>query len=251
MANILIDVGHPGHVHLFRNAARRWQAEGHQVLFSALDREMILHLLEVYQLPYRVTYRRRKGKLALPVELLERTWSTYRIARRFGPDLFVSFGNPTVGLPAWLLGKPYLALTDTEFAPEQHALFKPFATVIATPTAFQGSLGPKQVRYAGYHELAYLHPDEFTPDPSILEEVGLVPGDRFFMVRLVAWGSSHDVGQHGLRPEEKRQIVLELARQGRVLLSAEGEIDPELRPFVTTFPPETIHHLLAFAGSAG
>jgi predicted glycosyltransferase len=42
MANILIDVGHPAHVHLFRGAARDWTAARHQVLFTALDREIIL-----------------------------------------------------------------------------------------------------------------------------------------------------------------------------------------------------------------
>ena len=144
MAKILIDLGHPAHVHLFRNAARDWMAQGHTVLFSALDREIIIYLLDQYHLPYQVTYRRRRGKLALLVELVWRTWVTNRIARQFGADLLVSFGNPTVGLPARLLGKPYLALTDTEHATEQHALFKPFATVIATPSVFNRDLGPKQ-----------------------------------------------------------------------------------------------------------
>lgn len=247
MANILIDLGHPAHVHLFRNAAQDWLAQGHRVLFSALDREMILYLLDVYRLPYRVTYKRRRGRLALLVELAFRALATWRIARQFQADLFVSFGNPTVGLPARLMGKPYLALTDTEHATEQHALFKPFATVIATPTVFNRDLGPKQVRYAGYHELAYLHPDEFTPDPAALEPLGLTHGDCFFVVRFVAWGATHDVGQHGFSLDEKRALLRELAAYGRVLLSVEGDVDPEFQPYVTAFPPEQIHHLLAFA----
>ncbi|MCA9913684.1 MAG: DUF354 domain-containing protein [Anaerolineae bacterium] len=247
MANILIDVGHPAHVHLFRGAARDWEQQGHQILFTALDREVVVNLLDAYQLPYRVTYRRRKGKLALVRELLLRTLATYRIARQFRPGLFISIGSPTVGLPARLLGKPYIALTDTEHATEQHALFKPFATLIPTPTVFTRDLGPKQVRYAGYHELAYLHPDEFTPDPVVLESLGLTPDDRFFIVRFVAWGATHDIGHHGFSLAEKRDLLRELAQYGRVLLSVEGDVDPEFAPFVTHFPPEQIHHLLAFA----
>jgi len=247
MANILIDIGHPAHVHLFRNAARDWQAQGHRVLFSALDREMILYLLDAYHLPYRVTFKRRKGKLWLLVELALRTLSTFRIARQFKANLFVSFGNPTVGLPAWLMGKPYLALTDTEHATEQHALFKPFATVIATPTVFNRELGPKQVRYAGFHELAYLHPDEFIPDPRELSPLGLKPDDPFFVVRFVAWGASHDIGERGFTLSEKRELLRELATYGRVLLSVEGDVDSEFTPFITQFAPEKIHHLLAFA----
>lgn len=246
MGNILIDVGHPAHVHLFRNAARKWQAQGHSVLFTALDREVILELLRRYDLPHVVTYKRRRGKLALLAELVLRTWQTYRAARRFAPDLFVSFGSPTAGLPAWLMRKPYLALTDTEFAPEQHLLFKPFATIIATPTVFQKNLGPKQVRYAGYHELAYLHPDEFTPDSAVLDSLGL-GSESFFVVRFVSWGATHDVGEHGLTVAGKRALIEELSQHGRVLLSVEGDVAPDILPLVTPFPPDKIHDLLAFA----
>ncbi len=248
MANILIDIGHPAHVHLFRNAARDWTAAGHKILFTALDREIILYLLDQYELSYRVTYKRRKGMLARVVELVLRTLFTYRIARDFGADLFVSFGSPTVGFPAKLMGKPYIALTDTEHATEQHALFKPFATVIATPDIFTLDMGAKQVRYAGFHELMYLHPDEFTPDPSQLDSLGLKPDDRFFVVRFVSWEASHDIGEHGFTADDKRQLLRELSSYGRVLLSVEsGTIEDEFRPLVTTFLPEKAHHLLAFA----
>lgn len=177
---------------------------------------------------------------------MARTIITYRIAFGFGADLFVSFGSPTAGIPARLMGKPYLALTDTEHAKEQHALFKPFATVIATPTAFTLDMGAKQVRYAGFHELAYLHPDEFTPDPQALSTVGLTTGETFFVVRFVAWGASHDLRQRGFTSAEKDELLHELSQHGRVLLSVEN--DPaDLPANVTRLPPELAHHLLAFA----
>jgi predicted glycosyltransferase len=248
MSNILIDVSHPAHVHLFRNAAYRWRAQGHNILFSALDREMILYLLDLYDLPYRVVYKRRSGKPALILELLLRSFPTLYIARQFKTDLFVSGGNPTVGFPAWLMRKPYLALTDTEHSVLQRRLYKPFATLIATPDVFSLDLGEKQVRYAGFHELAYLHPDEFTPDAHELEALGLTPSDTYFVVRFVAWGASHDIGEHGFSADDKREVLRELSQHGRVLLSVEsGEIDPEFYSLATTFPPEKIHHLLAFA----
>src|SRR5262245_18770680 len=181
------------------------------------------------------------------IELVLRTLTTLWIARQFKANLFVSFGNPTVGLPARIMRKPYIAMTDTDHATEQHALFKPFATVIATPTVFKPDLGPKQVRYPGFHELAYLHPDEFTPDPAELTPLGLQPDDCFFVVRFVAWGATHDVGQRGFSLSEKRDLLRELSTYGRVLLSVEGDVDPEFMPFVTHFAPEKIHHYLAFA----
>jgi predicted glycosyltransferase len=247
VARVIFDVGHPAHVHLFRRAAHAMQAQGHDILFTALDREIILHLLDQFGLPYEVTYKRRKGRFAMLAELLLRTLATLRIARRFRADLLLSFGNPTVGLPAWLLRKPYIALTDTEHATEQHRLFKPFATLIATPDVFTVDMGPKQVRYNGYHELAFLHPDVFTPDPTHMQPLGLKPGDPFFIVRFVAWRATHDVGQRGFSLEQKHALLGELARHGKVLLSVEGDVDPEFLPYVTHFPPEVIHHLLAYA----
>ncbi len=247
MANILFDLGHPAHVHLFRNAAVQLQAEGHEILFSALDREMILYLLDQYKLPYRVTYKRRQGKVALAIELVLRTFTTNRIARQFKADVMMSMGSPTVGLPAKLMGKPYIAVTDTDHATEQHALFKPFASVIATPDVFKPDLGSRHVRYNSYHELAYLHPAEFTPDPEVLAPLGLKPDDTFFVVRFVGWNATHDVGKRGMTLNEKQELLRLLAQYGRVLLSVEGKVDPEFAHLVTQFRPEHIHHLLAFA----
>lgn len=247
MANIIIDVGHQADPHIFRGAARAWQAQGHNVLFTVLDRDIIVPLVQANGFPYRITYKRRKGRFALPVELILRTLSTLWIAWRFKADLLISFGNPTVAFPAWLLRKPYIGFTDTEHAKEQHRLFRPFSTIIATPDVFQGDLGPNQVRYNGYHELAYLHPDDFTPDPAHLEPLGLKPGDPFFIVRFVAWRATHDVGQHGFSLEQKRALLRELSQHGRVFLSVEDEVDPEFAPYVAKFPPHIIHHLLAYA----
>jgi predicted glycosyltransferase len=126
-------------------------------------------------------------------------------------------------------------------------LFKPFAAVIATPTVFTKDMGPKQERYAGFHELAYLHPDEFTPDPGVLASLGLTPDSVFFVVRFVAWQATHDIGQHGFTLEQKRELLRELARHGQILLSVEGEVDPEFAPYLTRFAPEKIHDFLAYA----
>ena len=248
MANILFDVGHPAHVHLFRGVAQSWEEAGHQIMFTAVDRETIIYLLKFYNLPYKVTFKRRGGKLMLLVELFARIFITFRIARQYKADLFLSVSSPSLGVSAWLMRKPYIALTDTEHAVEQHALFKPFATLIATPDVFTRDLGSKQVRYAGFHELMYLHPDEFTPDPRELESLDLTPDDTYFVVRFVSWGASHDIGEHGFTAADKRELLRQLAKQGRVLLSVEsGAIDPEFAPLVTTFAPEKVHHLLAFA----
>jgi uncharacterized protein len=249
VASILIDLCHPGDIHLFRRAGLAWESQGHRVVYSSLDRETNAYLLNHYRLPHRVIWRRRPGKLALLAELLLRPWPLLRLIREVKADLVLSFGSMTVAFAAWLLGKPTITFTDTEHATEQHMLFKPFSTLVATPDVYRGEFGPKHVRYRAYHELFYLHPEEFTPDWKELEPLGLARDTPFFVVRFVAWGATHDIGAHGFTPADKRDLLRLLSSHGRVLLSVEGgRPDPEFRSMSTSFPPEKVHHLLAFAG---
>ena len=106
-------------------------------------------------------------------------------------------------------------------------------------------MGPKQILYNGYHELAYLHPNYFTPNPNVLAELGLAEGDPFIIVRFVSWQASHDVGQRGIR--DKVGLVRALEQYGRVLITSEGKLPPELQPYQIRVSPEKLHDLLYYA----
>ena len=43
---ILIDLQHPAHLHVFRNAVERWRAEGHEVLITGRDKDILVQLAE-------------------------------------------------------------------------------------------------------------------------------------------------------------------------------------------------------------
>jgi len=138
-----------------------------------------------------------------------------------------------------------LLAPDTEHAKFANGVTFPFADVICTPSCFNYDAGPKQVRYNGYHELAYLHPNRFTPDPAVLTELGLAEGDPFTIVRFVSWQASHDVGQHGIR--NKVGLVKALESYGRVLITSEGALPEELRSYQIRVSPEKLHDLLYYA----
>src|SRR4029450_1049364 len=74
----------------------------------------------------------------------------------------------------------------------------PWATRICTPQAFKKALPRAQFRYRGLHELAYLDPRRFVPDPAIRTEMGLRPDEPFAILRLVSWKAAHDRGHRGL-----------------------------------------------------
>jgi hypothetical protein len=51
---ILIDMGHPAHVHFFKNTIWELEKRGHQVKVTARDKDVTLKLLEAYGIPYVV-----------------------------------------------------------------------------------------------------------------------------------------------------------------------------------------------------
>lgn len=247
MATVQFDVGHPAHVHLFKYVAQALIARGDTVIWSVIEREMILDLLDSLGMPYEVIYRRHPSKVNLWQEVPMRTINTLKVARKYKSDLLISMANPTVGLPALLLGKPYIAMTDTEPAYNQLATARPFAKRILTPASFFKDLGDKQHRYNGTHELAYLHPDLYTPDASIYDALGIPAGSPYSVVRFVAWNATHDAFERGLSQADKRQVIQTLSQYGAVVLSTEDASSIDIDGVITTYPLDRMHDILAFA----
>jgi uncharacterized protein len=244
---IVIDIVHPADVHFFKYAIRDWEARGHNVLVTVRDKEITLQLLAAYGIASTYISSQGRGLWGLFKELLIRDVRLYRIARRFRPDVLIGFSGISVAHVGKLLGKPSIIFYDTEFAHLLNALTYPFASVVCTPTCYSGDIGPKHVRFPGYKELAYLHPRHFTPDPSIVEQLGIQPDSRFFIVRFVSWEASHDRQERGVSDANKIRIVDELARQGRVLVSSEGQLPDALAPYRAPVSVDKMHHVMAFA----
>jgi len=242
---ILIDMGHPGHVHFFKNFIWEMERKGHTVLITARNKEITLDLLSKYHFDFVPVGRQKSGKFNLIKEWILRDLQILKIAREFHPDFLMGIGNPSVAHVAKLLSKRSLVFTDTEHAKFANGVTFPFADIICTPSCFNYDAGPKQVRYNGYHELAYLHPNNFTPNPAVLTELGLTEDDPFIVVRFVSWQASHDVGQHGIR--DKVGLVKALEQYGRVLITSEGALPEELRAYQIRVSPEKLHDLLYYA----
>ena len=100
-------------------------------------------------------------------------------------------------------------------------------------------------RYAGYHELSYLSPDNFVPNKKVAVESGLAEHGRNFLVRVVAWKASHDLNESGWSLEVLRDVVAHLATLGHVLISSEEPLPANLKPFAYSGRVSDIHHVLA------
>lgn len=243
---ILIDVHHPKHVHFFRPLLKRWAMRGDAVQVVTRDKDITHALLDRYEVPY-VCLSKQQPSYRGALELLTR-W--YRLAgwiRRFRPDITLSIAGITTALPSKILGVPNIALTDTETAVMSNRIAFPFADCILTPEWFTLRFGARHQTYRGFHEWAYLHPDEFQPDAQDVRAEGIDPDHPYAVVRLVGWDAAHDRGESGLSREDTIALVNGLSSRMRVYVSTEGALAAELRPFAAKFSVDRVHHILAFA----
>lgn len=244
---ILIDINHPAHVHYFRNFARIMTAQGHSILFVSRNKEMEHRLLHLYGIKYVNRGKGRSGKLGKLLYLVYADVKLLRIAINYKPDLFLNFLHPYPSQVARLLQKPSLVFSDTEHAKLHHMLTVPFATKVLTPACYRTNLGQKHVRFRGFMELAYLHPRYFSPDPSVLQLLGLKESEPYVIVRFVSWQATHDFGHTGMSLLNKRKAVKEMSRLAKVLITSEGQLPPDLEQYRINIPVDKMHDALYYA----
>ena len=244
---VLVDVGHPGHVHFYKHAICRLQDKGHEVLVSARDKDVTLALLEHYGFAYRTLSSIGRGRVGLLWEFVRREQALLHLIRELDPDAVTAIGGAFIAPICRLLGKPSIVFTDTEHVAIDRYLTYPFASVICTPECFKLDLGSRHIRYAGYQEMAYLHPNWFIPNPEVLHEIGLTKKDTYFIVRFVSWGAAHDVGYRGFSDLGKRHLIAALETFGRVMITSETRLHPDFEPYRMSISPAKIHDLLAYS----
>lgn len=242
---VLIDIGHPAHVHFFKNTIWSLQKKGHQIMVVSRDKDVVVDLLNAYGIPHTVLSKVKPGKANLFEEWLIREFKTFKISKQFNPDILMGILSPAMAHVAWVQRKKSIIFNDTEHAVIAQRLTYPFCNIICTPSCYQKEEGKKQLRYNGYHELAYLHPSYFTPSSEVLKDLGVKMGEPFIILRFVSWGAHHDVGQHGIK--NKLVLVQELEKFGKVFITSEGSLEKEFEQYRIRVPPEKIHHLLYYA----
>lgn len=243
---ILIDIGHPAHVHLFKHFAWEMQDKGHEIYFTCRDKEFEIYLLDKYGFLYESFGNKYSSKIGKIWGLIEFDLKEFIVGLKFKPDVFVSHGSIYAAHAAFLLRKPHISLEDT-FNLEQIILYNPFTRVILTANYDHPLKSPKVIQYAGYHELAYLHPYRFTADKMVLNELGVNESEKYVIMRFVSWKASHDQGHKGIFLENKLRAVQEFEKHARVFISSEGELPVNLQKYKIPITPERMHDAVAFA----
>jgi len=245
--NILMDIAHPAHVHLLRNTYYELTKRGHKVFVTVKDIPAAMNLLDIYQIPY--TYLGGKkdsliGKALLQLKYNFKIWRlviSNKIEIGFSSSLTITHISRITGMKSIFLDDD-----DDVVEPLVVKYAHPYADVVLSPECAQRATS-KRVAYRGYHELAYLHPSRFTPDSSVLKEIGLKEGDTYFVLRFNAFKAHHDVGVMGLSIENKRKLIEYLKQKGKVFITTERNIDDEFKKYQLLLSPEKVHSLIYYA----
>jgi hypothetical protein len=245
---VLFDMGHPAHVHFFKNTIYNLKKDGHEVKITARNKEVTLALLKAYDLDYENRGEIYTGMLNKAFGMIKIDGKILSIAKKFNPDILIGVHNPYVAHVGTILRKPVIIFTDTENVKVASLLTYPFVQTVITPNFFREQINlKKHVKINGLKEIAYLHPDYFSPDPRVLEELGLVPGEKFIIMRFISWGASHDVGLKGIQKGAEKNLIKTLSRYGKIFITSEKPLDGELEQYRLPVSPEKIHSLLSYA----
>ena len=244
---LLVDINHPAHVHFFKNFIWDMKKLGNEIIIVASKKDIALDLLDGYGFDYINIGSYGNTFVHKLINLVFLDIQMLLVVIKHNPDVILGINSVRGAHAGWLLRKKTLIFTDTEHAVEQIALYKPFATKILTPTCFLSDLGPKHVRYSGYHELAYLHPSRFEAGTDFHAEIGLRPADKYFVVRFVSWKATHDFRQHGFSFIGKQRLIDLLSGYGRVIVTSENPLPAQFEPYRMNISPTMIHKALSSA----
>ena len=244
--NILFDIGHPAHVHLLRNTYFELIAKGHKVYVTVKEIPSAIKLLDIYGIPYIKMGRKHDSLTMKAIDQIVYNVKLWWIAVSKKIDIGVH--GITVAHISKLSRMQSILPDDDDdeveplFAKYAH----PFADVILSPVGTHRKSN-KTIYVPAYHELAYLHPNRFTPDESVLSECGLQKGERYFILRFNAFKAHHDVGVVGLTIENKRRLIELLSHYGKVFITTERNIDDEFKQYQLLLSPEKAHSLIYYA----
>ncbi|MBN1597157.1 MAG: DUF354 domain-containing protein [Bacteroidales bacterium] len=247
---LLFYLGHPAHYHLFKNAINHFKSNNSPVHILIKRKDVLEELLDADGHIYSNIFPNTRGAsiVSMTKTILKRNYSLAKYCLKTKPDLLIgtSVENSHIGK---LLNIPSINVNedDHDVVPLYSQLSYPLSNTILSPTTCStGKWEFKTIHYKGYHELAYLHPNNFMPSSIIAKKY--VPLDKpFFLIRFAKLTAHHDRGIRGIDDTTALQIVEKLIPHGNVFITSEKKLEKEFEQYRIDIEPRDMHHVMTFA----
>ncbi len=243
---------HPSKFHVFRITINELIDHGHQVTVLITSKDVLEDLVKSEGWDYTNIFpegRKMKGFhpfVSSAINTIRSIYRLYKFTKGKKYDLFI-----TDDLLVYI-GR----LTKTQtivFCDDDISIVKLFSIVfskankILSPDITDvGKYKFKKIGFPSYKELAYLHPNVFIPDISIIKEFNpdLNP---YFILRLVSLQAYHDVGIKGISNTQAKKLITILEQWGKVFISSERYLSEEFEKYKLKIEPSKIAHVLYYA----
>ncbi len=142
---------------------------------------------------------RKDHKAGIALGMLKRDLRLFAFCLVNRPDLLVGT-SIEIGHVGTLLRTPSINVNEDDAAavPLYSKISYPWCTHILAPQVCNnGKWENKSIKYEGYHELAYLHPNHFTPSRDLVESY-FSTEEPYFLIRFAKLTAHHDEGIKGI-----------------------------------------------------
>ncbi len=247
---VLFYLGHPAHFHLFKNSIKILKEE-HEVYIVAKEKDVLIELLKNENFSYYNILdkkRDKNNKFFIALELLKREMKLFKFCIKHRPNLMIGTSAEITHVGK-LLNIPSIVTNEDDIneVPFFAKIAYPLATKILAPISCDvGKWRYKTIQYRGYQELAYLHPNNFTPDIERIKKY-IDVSKPFFILRFAKLNAHHDKGKSGITNEIAQELIDILKPYGTIYITSERELIKEFEPYKIQIDPNDIHHALYFA----
>ena len=237
---ILFDINHPAHVHLFKNSISWLSGNGYEVIVTSRDKDLTTELLDLEGISHICISKASTSIIGNLAELSLRSLKILQLHMKHNFTLAIgtsaSIGHLSIFSRVVSLN---FNEDDDSIVPLYALAAYPFSTKIINPRCVNYTKwSKKRIFHDSLHELAYLHPNNFTPDINILSKYGLAP-QSYVVIRKSSLKAHHDSNAKGI-DNDLWDKVLKITGNIEQVLSIEGQKSHQISP-------EDMHHILAFS----
>jgi predicted glycosyltransferase len=244
---VLLYLGHPAHFHLFKETIKNLQAIDVKPVIVIKSKDVLEKLLIDSQLPYlNISEGNAKGNAYK--NFFKRLYKLAAIIRSSKPNLLIGSAAELTVLGKVFRIPSYIFFEDDFEAVKKFAkIAGPLATKLVCPNCCSAwKWNDKKIGYNSYHELAYLHPNHFTPDTNKIKSIFNL-NEKNFILRFAQLTAYHDVGKSGIDTNIAQQLIDMLSAKGNVFITSERALEPQFEKYRIQISPLDIHHALYFA----
>ena len=171
-------------------------------------------------------------------------------AKKIKPDFVTGTGgfygvSQKLSIPSWLLVEDD-ATTNAMIFLDNLFSNRKYTGILSPIVCYNSILEKKSVKYHSYHELAYLHPNNFMPDHNVVDKY--FPSNKpYFILRFAQLNAYHDLGVSGINTQIAQHLIDLLKPYGSIYITSERPLEPQFEQYRIRIDPSDMHHVMAFA----